>query len=49
MRRLTGMLFSWPHNGGAHGAPAPGENIRRGAIGARQATDPGSGAEPHAE
>jgi len=44
MRPALDILSSLPHNGGAHGATA---RERRGATGAPQATEPGSGAEPH--
>src|SRR5439155_7700838 len=40
---LTRILFSLPHNGGAHSAR---EGAARGA-GPPRATEPGSGAEPH--
>ena len=44
MRLLTRILFSLPHNGGAHTRAR--EGAARG-IGAPQATEPGCGAEPH--
>ena len=46
MRLVTRILFSLPHNGGAHSAPA---RERRGAQGSPQATEPGSGAEPRSQ
>jgi hypothetical protein len=41
---LAAILFSLPHNGGAHSAPA---RERCGATGPPRATEPGCGAEPH--
>src|SRR5437870_5297185 len=43
MRRLTRILFSLPHNGGAHSAPA---RERRGAKGPRERPSRGVGRSP---
>ena len=43
MRRFTRLLFSLPHNGGAHSAPA---RERRGAKGPRERPSRGVGRSP---